>query len=170
MPLHQGHSSTPRWSFSRPNAGEYGWLTHTGQLKRERQLLRSSCEAYRTPHVQAPPLLRSFPTTAAPALLTESWKLLPSSRASPAGKNQHWRHSQSHQGAEIRGKQWETVKLYAALLQHHCLRLAKKEPQAREGRKPGCNRQGWVYAASRASGGSKHCLSACHEFPWYYSI
>lgn len=48
MSFHQGHSSMPRLSFSRPIVGEYAWLTHTGQLKRERQPLRSSCEAYRT--------------------------------------------------------------------------------------------------------------------------
>lgn len=35
MLLHQGHSSMQKLFFSRPKAGEYCWLTHTGQLKRE---------------------------------------------------------------------------------------------------------------------------------------
>lgn len=88
------------------------WLTDTYRPAKERgNLWGVPVKPTEHPLVEAPPLLCSFPTTAAPSLLTESWKVLPSSRASPAGKNQHWSHSQSHQGAEIRSKQWETVKL-----------------------------------------------------------
>lgn len=64
-----------------------------------------------------------------------------SSRASSAGRNQHWSHCERHKGAEITSKQQETAKLYETVLQHHCLWHNETDLQAREGRKPACNQQ-----------------------------
>lgn len=67
-----------------------------------------------------------------PCQLQESCKPLPFSRASPAGTNQHWSHSQCHKAAESTSKQQETAKQHKAILQGHCLQHNEREQPGRE--------------------------------------
>lgn len=98
------------------------------------------------PLVQAPPLLCSFPITEVLSLPAESCKLLPSSRASPAGPNQPCSHSQCHKGARSQAtseKLQSCIKLYSRAIA--CSTMKKSlwteiGSQAVTG--------GWVYAIS----------------------
>lgn len=92
---------------------------------------------------RAPPFLCLSFITAGSSLLTQDYQLLPTSRASLAGKSQQ--RSQSCKTAEITSKCWEITELCGAVL---VLQQDKGQPQDRPGKKPGCDLRGW---ASRVS-------------------
>jgi len=90
------------------------------------------------PLVQTPSLLCSSPVTAALSLPTESWKLLPSSRASPDDKNQHWSHSQCHQEQSSQANSEKLQSYMKMCSSATTYRTTKESFGGQGGRKPGC--------------------------------
>lgn len=166
MLLHQGHSSAQKHSFSRPKAGEYCWLTHTAKDRDD--LWGVPMKPTEPPLIQTPPLLCSFPITA-PALcqlragnscpLQEAFQLARTNigaTASSVSEQRSWANSEKLQSC---------MKLHSSTTAYG---TTKESLRPGEGKKPGCNQQGWVYAVSWCSSSYiSEQLQKQKSVPWF---